>query len=38
MFDKKAEKLYKRIHFVTDDGLYHGKAFYKLKIAFIHPL
>ena len=23
---------------VTDDGLYERKAFYKVKIAFIHPL
>ena len=28
----------KRIHLVTDDGLHAKKAFYKVKIAFIHPL
>ena len=28
----------KSIHLVTDDGLYNRKAFYKVKIVFIHPL
>ena len=28
----------KRIHLVIDDGLHAKKAFYKVKIAFIHPL
>ena len=34
MFDKKQKKCVKRIHTVTDDGLYDQKAFYKLKIVF----
>ena len=41
MFDKfykKQNSCVKRTHLVTDDGLYHQKAFYKVKIVFIHPL
>ena len=38
MFDKKQKSCVKRIHLVTDDGLYNRKAFYKVKIVFIHPL
>ena len=38
MFDKKQKSCVKRIHLVTDDGLYDRKAFYKVKIVFIHPL
>ena len=35
---KKKKKCVKRIHLVTDDDLYDQKAFYKVKIVFIHPL
>ena len=28
----------KRIQLVTDDGLYHRKTFYTVKLFFIHPL
>ena len=41
MFVKKEKKksCVKRIHLVTDDGLFDRKAFYKVKIvSFIHPL
>ena len=38
MFDKKQKSCVKRIHVVTDDGLYDQKAFYTVKIDFIHPL
>ena len=34
MFDKKQKSCVKRIHFVTDDGLYNQKAFYTVKIIF----
>ena len=27
-----------RIHLVTDDDLYNRKAFYKVKVSFIHSL
>ena len=37
MFDKKQESCVKRIHLVTDYHLYDRKAFYKVKIVFIHP-
>ena len=35
---KKQKSCVKRIHLVTDDGLYGQKAFYTAKIVFIHPL
>ena len=38
MFDKKQKSCVKRIHLVADDGLYGRKAFYKVKIVFVHPL
>ena len=38
MFDKKQKSCIKRIHLVTDDGLYDRKAFYKVEIVFIHSL
>ena len=34
MFDKNKKLLVKRIHLVTDDGLYDRKAFYTVKIVF----
>ena len=34
MFDKKQNMYVKCIHFVTDDGLYDGKTFYKVKNCF----
>ena len=34
MFDKKQKSCVKRIHLVTDDGLYDRKAFYTIKIVF----
>ena len=34
MFDKKQKSCVKRIHLVTDDGLYDPKAFYTVKIVF----
>ena len=37
MFDNKQKSWVKRIRLVTDDGLFHQKAFYKVKIVFIHP-
>ena len=39
MFDKKQKICVKRIHLVTNNGLYDPKAFYKVKkLFFIHPL
>ena len=38
MFDKKQKSCVKRIQLVTDDVLCDRKAFYKVKIVFIHPL
>ena len=38
MFDKEQNNCVKRIHLVTDDGLYDRKALFKVKIGFIHPL
>ena len=38
IFDKKQKSCLKRIHLVTNDGLYVRKTFYKVKIVFIHPL
>ena len=38
MFDKKQKSCVKRINLVTDDGFYDRKAFYAVKIVFIHPL
>ena len=37
MFDEKQKNYVKRIHLVTDGGLYDRKTFYKVKIVFIHP-
>ena len=34
MFDKKQKKCVKRIHLVTDNGLYDRKAFYTVKVVF----
>ena len=34
MFDKKQKTCVKRIHLVTDHGLYDRKAFYTVKIVF----
>ena len=34
MFDKKQKSCVKRIHLVTDDGLYDRKAFYTVKTVF----
>ena len=34
MFDKKQKSCVKRIHLVTDDGLYNQKVFYTVKIIF----
>ena len=34
MFDKKQKIFVKRIHLVTDDGLYDQKAFYTVNIVF----
>ena len=34
MFDKKQKSCVKRIHLVTDDGLYNRKAFCLVKIVF----
>ena len=36
MFDKKRKGCIKRIHLVTDDGLYDWKAFYTVKIGFFY--
>ena len=37
MFDKKKQKsCVKRIHLVTDNGLYDRKAFYKVKIVLFY--
>ena len=38
MFHKNQKRCVKRIHSVTDDGLYDCKALYKIKIVFIHPV
>ena len=38
MFDKKQKSCAKRIHLVTDDGLYDRKAFYTVKIVFLFIL
>ena len=38
MFDKKQKSCVKRIHLVTDDGLYDRKAFYMVKIIFLFIL
>ena len=38
MFDEKQKSCVKRIHLVTDDGLYDREAFYIVKIVFIRPL
>ena len=35
MFDKKQKSCVKRIHLVTDDGLYDRKAFYTVKIVVV---
>ena len=34
MFDKKQKIFVKRIHLVTDDGLYDRKVFYTVNIVF----
>ena len=34
MFDEKQKSCVKRIHLVTDDGLYDWKAFYTVQIVF----
>ena len=34
MSGKKQKSCVKRIHWVTDDGLYERKAFYTVKIVF----
>ena len=34
VYDKKQKSYVKRIHLVTDDGLYDQKAFYSVKIVF----
>ena len=34
MFDKRQKSCVKRIHLVTDDGLYDRKAFYTVNIVF----
>ena len=34
MFDKKQKNCVKRIHLVTDDGLYDRRAFYTVKMVF----
>ena len=38
IFDKKQKSCVKRIHLVNDDGFYDRKAFYTVKIVFIHSL
>ena len=38
IFDKKQKSCVKRIHLVTDVGLYNRKVFCKVKILFIHPV
>ena len=38
MFDKKQKSRIKRIHLVTNHGLYDRKTFYKVEIVFIPPL
>ena len=37
MFNKKQKSCVKRIHLVTDDGLYDQKAFYTVKNVFYSP-
>ena len=37
MLGKKQKSCVKRIHLVTNDGLYDPKAFSKVEIVFIHP-
>ena len=37
MFDKKQKSCVRRIHLLTDDGLYDRKAFYTVKTVFVHP-
>ena len=37
MFDKKQQSCVKRIHLVTDDGLFDRKAFYTEKVVFYSP-
>ena len=32
IFDKKQKSCVKRIHLITDDGLFHWKAFYTVKL------
>ena len=34
MFDKKQKSCVKRIHLVTDDGIYDRKVFYTVKFDF----
>ena len=34
MFDKKQKSCVKRIHLVTDDGLYDRKVLYPVKVVF----
>ena len=34
MFDKKQKSCVRRIHLLTDDGLYDRKAFYTVKTVF----
>ena len=36
--DKKQNSCVKHIHLIIDDGLYDRKAFYKVKMVFIHPV
>ena len=38
MLDKKQKSCVKRIHLVTDDGLYDWKAFYTVKIVYLFIL
>ena len=38
MFDKKQKSCVKRIHLVTDDGLYDWKVFYTVKIVYLFIL
>ena len=38
IFDKKQQSCVKRIHLVTDDGLFERKAFYTVKVVFYSPL
>ena len=34
MFDKKQNSCVRRVHLLTDDGLYDRKAFYTVKTVF----